>query len=322
MDIKEYIINKSKELNIDMIGFTNSEPLFNLEEYLKYRIDNNIITEFEETDINKRIDPKLTMPNCKTIIVISLSYNIDFKGKSNYRFKGSLSKSSWGMDYHRVLQSKMINLINEIKKVQDFEYKYFVDTGPLVDRELAKKSGLGYYGKNCNIINDDYGSFIFIGYILTDLELEIDINSIESECGECDLCIRACPTDALEEPYRLNPKKCVSYLTQTKKTLDLYLKEKMGIKIYGCDTCQLVCPKNKDIKKSTHEEFVPILTGGVIDIEELLVMSNREFKVKYGSMAGSWRGKKILRRNCINALENISTEKNKQIIKSILETNK
>lgn len=322
MDIKNYIINKSKELNIEMIGFTNSEPLFNLEEYLKYRIANNIITEFEETDINKRIDPKLTMPNCKTIIVIALSYNIDFKEKSSYRLKGSLSKSSWGMDYHKILQSKMVDLINEIKKNQDFEYKYFVDTGPLVDRELAKKSGLGYYGKNCNIINDDYGSFIFIGYILTDLEFKIDTNSIINECGECDLCIRACPTKALEEPYRLNPKKCISYLTQTKKPLDLYLKEKMGIKIYGCDTCQLVCPKNKDVKKSIHEEFVPILTSGFIDIEELLVMSNREFKAKYGSMTGSWRGKNILKRNSINALENIKNEKNQQFIESILKATK
>lgn len=319
MKIKNYIINKAKELDIDMMGFTNSEPLFNLEEYLKYRIANNIITEFEETDINKRIDPKLTMANCKTIIVIALSYNIDFKEKSSCRLKGSLSKSSWGQDYHKVLQSKMINLISEIKKIQDFEYKYFVDTGPLVDRELAKKSGLGYYGKNCNIINDDYGSFIFIGYILTDLEFNIDSNSIDSECGECDLCIRACPTNALEEAYKLNPKKCISYLTQTKKPLDIYLKEKMGIKIYGCDTCQLVCPKNKDVKKSTHEEFIPILTSGVIDIEELLVMTNREFKVKYGSMAGSWRGKNILKRNSINALENIKNEKNQQLIQRILE---
>jgi epoxyqueuosine reductase len=320
MDIKKFIIDKSKELNIDMIGFTNSDPLFNLEEYLKYRIDNDVITEFEEKDINKRIDPKVTMSNCKSIITIALSYNVDLNEKSSVRFKGSLSKSSWGIDYHRVLKSKIIDLIEEIKRIQDFEYKYFVDTGPLVDRELAKKSGLGYYGKNCNIINEEYGSFIFIGYILTDLEIDVDNYSKDNECGDCVLCIKACPTNALEEPFRLNPKKCISYLTQTKGPLDIDLKEKMGIKIYGCDTCQMVCPKNKDIKKSEHDEFMPYITKGIIDIEELLKMSNKEFKVKYGTMAGSWRGKNILKRNCINALQNIKNEKNKHCIDDILET--
>jgi len=318
MDITNYIIDKSKQLNIDMIGFTNGEPLFNLEEYLRYRMDNNISTEFEENDIDKRIDPKLTLPSCKSIIVIAISYNVDNVEKSDYEFKGSLSKSSWGLDYHKVLNLKLTQLIEEIKKIKDFEYKYYVDTGPLVDRELAYKSGIGYYGKNCSIINDEYGSFIFIGYILTDLEIETNDFSKTSECGDCQLCINACPTDALEKDYRLNPKKCISYLTQTKEQVDLYLKEKMGIKIYGCDTCQIVCPKNKGVKKSTHNEFIPTITKGAIDIKELLTMSNKEFKQIYGTMAGSWRGKTVLKRNAINALGNIKNENNQERINELI----
>ena len=319
MDIKSYIIEKSKELNIDMIGFTNSESFHDLDKYLNYRRDNNIESEFEEKDIMRRIDPKLTMEKCKSIIVIALSYNVDYMEKPDYEFKGRLSKSSWGIDYHKVLKLKLEQLISEIKKIQDFEYKYFVDTGPLVDRELANKAGIGYYGKNCSIINPDYGSFIFIGYILTDIEINVDKNKSYNECGDCELCIKACPTNALESPYRLNPRKCISYLTQSKEQIDVGLMSRMGINIYGCDTCQTVCPKNKYVIKSKHEEFIPRVTKGYIDIKELLSMSNKEFKIKYGEMAGSWRGKNILKRNALIALGNIKTCENEERINEILE---
>ncbi|TJX14333.1 tRNA epoxyqueuosine(34) reductase QueG [Tissierella creatinini] len=306
MLMKKYIIEKAKELKIDMIGFTDGNPLTTIKDYLEYRRLNNIETEFEEENILLRIDPKLTLETCKSIIVIALSYNVVFDEKSEIKYSGNLSKSSWGIDYHRVLKNKLEALIEEIKKITPFEYKYFVDTGPLVDRELAHKAGIGYYGKNCNIINEEYGSFIFIGYILTDLDIEPNEGLLESQCGVCEICLKACPDKALEEGYRLNAKKCISYHTQT-KDMDLEIMKKIGNNIYGCDTCQNVCPKNKNIRFSIHDEFLPHVTKGVIDIEELLIMSNKQFKEKYGSMSGSWRGRNILRRNALIALENIKT---------------
>ena len=316
MNLKKYIIEKAKILNIDMIGFTDSAPLYNVEEHLNYRLENNLQTEFEEKELNKRIDPKLTLANCKSIIVIALSYNVDFEITNDNKLKGLLSKSSWGLDYHRVLKAKMNSLIEEIKNIEDFDYKVYVDTGPLVERELGNKAGIGYYGKNCSIINDDYGSFIFIGYIMTDLDIEADTNRIHSKCGDCDLCIRACPTNALE-PYKLNPKKCISYLTQTKDIIPTEYRKKMNGKIYGCDTCQLVCPKNIDVKNSIHPDFIPFKTEGYIDIKELLNMSNSQFKRKYGSMAGAWRGKNILKRNAIIAIGNMKTPENSYLLENI-----
>ncbi len=301
--LKNYIISKSKELNIDTIGFTDNSPFLEEKEYIIRRRKENKETSFEEKDISKRIDPLKTLSTCKSIIVIGMSYNVDYDKKVSYELKGRLSKSSWGNDYHRVLNNKIESLIEEIKKIEKFEYKYFVDTGPLMDRALAKRSGLGYSGKNCSIINDEYGSFIFLGYILTNLELKAD-SRIEEKCGDCKLCIEACPTGALEEAYKLNPKKCISYLTQSKDKIPIEYRSKMGIKIYGCDTCQLVCPKNKEIKKSTHKEFIPEKTKGYMNLEELLNISNRQFKKKYGHIAGSWRGKTILKRNAIIALGN------------------
>ncbi|HSH36099.1 tRNA epoxyqueuosine(34) reductase QueG [Schnuerera sp.] len=318
MDLKQLIIDKSKELNIDMIGFTGCEPLNNIKNYLITRQKENGQTEFEERDIDKRINPKLTFPQCKTIIVIGLSYNNRLNERVDYKLKGLLSKSSWGRDYHIVLKNKMEDLIKEIRSIKNFTYKYFVDTGPLVDRELANRAGIGYYGKNCSIINEKYGSFIFIGYILTDLEINFSPISINSQCGDCNVCIEHCPTGALEEPFKVNPKKCISYLTQTKDKIPYELRERMGNKIYGCDTCQLICPKNKNIKDSKHNLFLPKVTKGYMDIEELLSISNKQFKDKYGYMAGSWRGRNILKRNGIIALGNMKDENNIKLLKPLL----
>lgn len=317
--LREFIIEKSKKLNIDIIGFTSGDPLLDLEDYLSQRSSMGYETEFEEKDISKRLNPKLSLESCKSIIVIGLSYNNDFETNKDIAPRGILSKTSWGEDYHRVLKSRMESLIGEIKKVKDFSYKAFVDTGPLIDRELARKAGIGYYGKNCSIINKDYGSFIFLGYILSDLEVEIENKLVEDGCGDCDLCIRVCPTGALEEPYRLNPKKCISYLTQTKDIILDDLRDKMGNRLYGCDTCQLVCPKNKGVILANHIEFIPSLTKVIVDIEELLFMSNRKFKEKYGSMSGAWRGKNILIRNAIIALGNTRDKKHIPLLESYNE---
>lgn len=319
MDLKQYIIDASKKLNIDIIGFTDCEPFCHLKYYLLERQSKNIQTEFEEKDILQRIEPRLTLQDCKTIIVIGLSYNNTFDKRVDYRWKGILSKSTFGLDYHRVLNERIIRLIEEMENIANFKYKHFVDTGPLIDRELARKAGIGYYGKNCSIINDDYGSFIFLGYILTDLEIEIKPNTIEGKCGECNLCIKHCPTRALEEPYKFNPMKCISYLTQTKEKIPYELREKMGVKIYGCDTCQLVCPKNKDIKKPNYQEFLPKLTGRYVDIEKLISISKSEFKENYGSMSGAWRGRNILRRNGIIALGNIKDRNSLRLLEKLLE---
>lgn len=312
MDIREYIISSATELNIDVIGFIDSSPL-NIKETILSRRQLDKFTEFEERDIEKRINPKLTMSECKSIIVIGVSYNTGFRPEKEGILKGNISMSSWGIDYHKVLQTKLQSLIEKMKRKINFEYKVFVDTGPLVERELARRAGLGFLGKNCSMINEKYGSFIFLGHILTNIEIKSD-SPIDKDCGDCDLCIKACPTGALESPYNINPKKCISYLTQTKTIIPEDLRGKIGTRIYGCDTCQNVCPKNKGVRLSSHEEFIPYETGVTIDLEKILFMSNKDFKKGFGTMAGSWRGKNILKRNAIIILGNLADERNISIL--------
>nr|WP_300001843.1 tRNA epoxyqueuosine(34) reductase QueG [Tissierella sp.] len=315
MNIERYIEDTSKKIGIDIIGFTDSSPL-DLREILSDKRSLDRFTEFEEKDVEKRIDPTLTMENCRSIIVIGVSYNTGFKAENKHRLNGKISMSSWGEDYHRVLKDKMHLLIEELEKEIVFEYQTFADTGPLVDRELARRAGVGFFGKNCSIINVDYGSFIFLGYILTDMVLNPGI-SLKEDCGDCDLCLRACPTGALEQAFDLNPKRCISYLTQTKELIPEELRSKMGTNIYGCDRCQAICPKNKSVKFSSTLEFIPHHTRGRIDLEELLFISNKGFKRVYGSMAGSWRGKNILKRNAIIAIGNMKDEKHISLLEEV-----
>ncbi|MBC7087563.1 MAG: tRNA epoxyqueuosine(34) reductase QueG [Tissierellales bacterium] len=300
----ELIRQKALKIGLDVVGFTYASSLTRVKRTLDDRYMNGLKTEFEIDEISKRIEPKLIMENSKSIIVVGFPYFSNIKHTENSIY-GKISMSSWGLDYHIVIRKYLKQLVEELLKIESFEYKILSDTTPLIDREIAYKAGIGYYGKNTNIINDTYGSFIFIGYIITDLLLDIYSLPVESKCDECDLCLRSCPGKAIEQPYKINPMKCISYLSQTKKYLTEEESKIMGKSIYGCDICQIVCPKNKNIKESNFIEFKPYKTNGVVDIKELLLMSKREFDRKYGDMAGSWRGKNVLTRNAIIALDNM-----------------
>lgn len=322
MVLRNSIIKYSKEIGIDLIGFTKAEPLEELRGLLNDRKSKNYLSGFEEKDIEKRINPFLTLKEVKTIIVIGISYYVDEKEinyKKNHKYYGKFSRSTWGIDYHIILKEKMEKLIDFIKrKVGEFSYKYFVDTGPLVDRHLAYKANIGWYGKNNCIINEDYGSWIFIGYILCDLDIKVD-DYCKKFCLDCNKCINSCPTGALKNDYNYNAKKCISYLTQTKEEIDYKLREKMGNSIYGCDICQSVCPHNKEIITKKNNFFYPEEFSYYPNLLEILEMSNKEFKRKYGSTAAGWRGKNIIRRNALIAIGNSGDKEAINIIKKYLK---
>ena len=322
---KEKIDIISEEIGLDIIEVTDSKPLIEYKDYLRKRIENNENVEFEESDINKRINPKLSFESVKSIIVVAISYNTVYTRKLENKNKlyGKLSTISFGVDYHKVLSDKMEILANRLKEIDsNFEYRRVVDTGPLLEKAIAKKAGIGWQGKNTLIINNKYGSKISIGYLLTNIEFEMFEENKKildyNDCGDCKICISACPTKALNGDYTMNSKKCISYLTQTKNTIPYDLRGKMGIQVYGCDICQSVCPHNIGVYLTKFECFLPKKTFGLVDIEELFLMNNSEFKKKYGDMTGSWRGKNILLRNSAIALANIRNERAyKLLIKNI-----
>lgn len=315
--------SRLKELSlasgIDLIGITNEYDASKIKERLKFRKDNDYNTEFEE-DIEKRIYIDNIFKEWKTIIAVGVSYNNKIVRKEkNYRLVGYITKSALELDYHKLMNVKIQKLVGLMKKeLGEFKYKIGVDTSPLLDREIAKNADIGFFGKNNSIINEIYGSFIFLGYILIDKEIlkeQKKIFKIENEtlCKNCNICIKACPTGALKEENIMNAKICISYLTQTKNEIPYKLREKMNKSLYGCDICQKVCPYNKKayLKENRLDDQ--------INIEDIIFMSKKEFKERYGDKAFSWRGKNIIKRNAIIALSKVKNEEAKKILLTQLE---
>ena len=202
MGIKEKIIDYSKQIGIDLIGFTDVGPFEDLKRILMDRKKEDKLSGFEEKDIVLRVDPKKTLQSAKSIIVIAMSYYINEKkpqGSEKFQFYGRLARIAWGKDYHIVLMDKLEMLAGFIAGEYDgFEYRPFVDTGPLVDRYLANRAGIGFYGYNSAIINEDFGSWIFLGYMITNIPFKRDKSLKYKSCLGCNLCIEHCPTSAIE----------------------------------------------------------------------------------------------------------------------------
>ncbi|RSL30523.1 tRNA epoxyqueuosine(34) reductase QueG [Salibacterium salarium] len=310
-ELKEKIIAYSKEIGIDKIGFTSTDPFLTLKDRLIEQQRLNYQSGFEEPDIDKRVTPKRLLPEAKTIIAIALAYpskleNAPKSTKGDRR--GLFCRASWGEDYHRVLQDRLDKLEAYIAElVPEARCQSMVDTGELSDRAVAERAGIGWSGKNCAIITPEFGSYVYLGEMITTLSLEPD-NEITDQCGTCNKCVDACPTDALVQGGQLDANKCIAFLTQTKDFLPERYRKKIGNRLYGCDTCQTVCPENKGMDHHNHEEFEPDPEVVKPQLLPLLTISNREFKEKYGPIAGSWRGKKPIQRNAVIALGTYKAE--------------
>ncbi|MGX4685445.1 tRNA epoxyqueuosine(34) reductase QueG [Vagococcus sp. JNUCC 83] len=308
--LKQKIIEASQEIGIDKIGFTTADPFDHLKDSLVEQKENNHTTGFEHGNIDERLYPELIFNQPKSIISIALAYPT----RMNERLRsvrgekrGKFARASWGIDYHDILKDRLNKLIDFIKKTTpdfDANFKPMVDTGELIDVAVAQRAGLGFIGKNGLLITEEFGSYVYLGEIITNIPLEPD-TPIENKCGECTKCIDQCPTSALLGDGRMNAQKCLSYQTQTKGFMPEEYRPKIRSIIYGCDICQEVCPFNKGKNFHFHEEMEPDPDVVTPLLNPLLTISNREFKERFGYLAGSWRGKKPIQRNAIIALGNV-----------------
>ncbi|RNC97766.1 tRNA epoxyqueuosine(34) reductase QueG [Lysinibacillus halotolerans] len=303
--LQKELIEYATSIGVDKIGFTHASPFHEMKNRLKRQQELQYQSGFEEPDIEKRTEPRLLLNSAESIIAIALAYPSKMEdapvGKKGSR-RGIFARASWGVDYHVAVRERL-NLIEQWLKnrVPDVQTKSMVDTGELVDRAVAERAGIGWSGKNCSIITPEFGSYVYLGEMITNIPFIPD-TPIENECGDCTLCLDVCPTGALVNPGQLNSKRCVAFLTQTKDFLPDEFRKEIGNRIYGCDTCQTVCPKNKGKMNWIHEEFKPEPELAKPLLKPLLHMSNKEFKAKFGYMSGSWRGKKPIQRNAIIAL--------------------
>lgn len=314
MNVKEFqeeLIAFASEIGIDKIGFTSASPFSELKNRLVRQQELGYQSGFEEKDLDKRTQPKLLLDEAESIIAIAIAYPSKLEnapiGKKGSR-RGIFARASWGEDYHTVLRDRLRQLEEFILfHIPDAKVRSMVDTGELVDRAVAERAGIGWSGKNCSIITPEFGSYVYLGEMITNIPFEPD-TPIEDECGDCRLCLDVCPTGALVEAGQLNAQRCIAFLTQTKTALPEEFRAKIGNRVYGCDTCQTVCPKNKGKLNLHQPEFQPDPEIAKPLLQPLLEMSNREFKEKFGRISGSWRGKKPIQRNAILALAHFKEE--------------
>ena len=299
------LVAYASEIGIDKIGFASAEPFYSLKHQLIRQQQLNYQSGFEEPDLEKRTRPELLLNEAVSIVAIAIAYPSKMadapQGVKGAR-RGIFSRSSWGKDYHAALKERLTLLEAYIAAhYPEARMRSMVDTGELSDRAVAERAGIGWSSKNTNIITPEFGSYVYLGEMITNIPFRFD-EPMEDQCGDCRLCIDTCPTGAIVEGGQLNAQRCISFLTQTKGFMPDEFRGKIGNRLYGCDTCQTVCPKNKRKANQIHAEFEPDPEIAKPLLEPLLTISNREFKAKFGYVSGSWRGKKPIQRNAILAL--------------------
>ncbi|MEO8086621.1 MAG: tRNA epoxyqueuosine(34) reductase QueG [Bacteroidota bacterium] len=269
---------ESLRLGFDFCGFSKADFLEEeaprLEQWLLQNMHGKM--KYMENYFDKRLDPRKLVDGART--VISLIYNYYPSVEPADVNAPKISKYAYGKDYHIVLKEKLAALMNFISEsVGDVNGRAFVDSAPVLDRAWAKKSGLGWIGKNTNLITREHGSFFFIAELIIDLEIEPD-GPIEDFCGTCTACIDSCPTEAIIQPYVVDGSKCISYFTiELKEEIPLAMKGKFSSKdgdgsgwAFGCDICQDVCPWNRFSKPHKEPAFNPS--------EELLKMKKKDWE--------------------------------------------
>lgn len=303
--LKQDIIAYSKTIGIDKIGFASADSFIELKERLRVSQELGYQSGFEKGTIEERTEPKVLFKEAASIISIAVAYpakmqNAPKNSKTDRR--GVFSRASWGTDYHHVMRERLEKLSQYIKEKQpEFDGKLMVDTGELSDKAVAERAGIGFSAKNTLIITPEFGSYVYLGELITNIPFEPD-TPIEDGCGDCTICIDVCPTGAIIQGGQLNSQRCIAFLTQVKDFVPEEYRSKIGNRLYGCDTCQAVCPLNKGIDFHLHEELEPDPEITKPLLKPMLKLSNRQFKETYGYMAGSWRGKKPIQRNAIIAL--------------------
>lgn len=311
IELQKELIAYAKSIGIDKIGFTTAAPFDELKNILRRQQELGYQSGFEESDVELRTEPLKLLDDAESIIAIALAYPTRMEnaptGKKGER-RGIFCRASWGVDYHTAVRERLQLLEQWLTEhVPNVKFKSMVDTGELADRAVAERAGIGWSGKNCSIITPEFGSYVYLGELMTNIPFAPD-EPMEDQCGDCNLCIDVCPTGAIVAPGQLNAQRCIAFLTQTKTMLPEEFRTKIGNRLYGCDTCQTVCPKNKGKINFIHDEFTPDPELAKPLLKPLLSISNKEFKAKFGHVSGSWRGKKPIQRNAILALAHFKEE--------------
>ncbi len=307
-DLARAIKEQALSAGFDKVGIVRAEALVGERERLQGWLDRGYQGEMHwiDRDTDERTDPRRLFPSAQSVIVVALNYYTPDQHSGDPE-TGKVSRYAWGHDYHEVIGSKLRGLLKWIgQQVPHAAGKVCVDIQPMMDKAWAVRAGLGWMGKHTNLITPEFGSWVFIGELLLNLELEYDTDQVEDHCGSCTLCIDACPTLAISEPYVVDSNKCISYATIELRAPEMppVVIENLEGWFYGCDICQDVCPWNR-FQTPTNEDLFHPWPGSVNaklpDILDLTPQSYAErFRgsaMKRAKLAGLQRNARALLRN-------------------------
>jgi len=236
-------------------------------------------------DVHKRISPHEIFPTARSVVVVALNYFTPHQHQQSPA-TGKVSRYAWGDDYHDVVKEKLVSLLEWIKEQEpSADGKVCVDIQPVMDKAWAVRAGLGWLGKHSNVITQEHGSWVFIGELLLNLDLEHDRERVEDHCGTCTLCIDACPTAAITEPYVVDSNKCISYATIELRAPELPAEMDLAGWLYGCDVCQDVCPWNRFEQETSETRFAPRDGNVDVDLDQVLELTPESYAARYRGSA-------------------------------------
>jgi epoxyqueuosine reductase len=298
------------DLGFQQIGITDVELDPHHRHYAQW-IERNFHGEmaYMERNVDKRLHPAELVPDTLSVICVRLDYlpteprnPLDLLDHASLAY---ISRYALGRDYHKLMRKRLQKFADKISEVcGDMGYRVFTDSAPVLEKALAAKAGIGWQGKHSNLLHRDHGSWFFLGEIYTDMALEID-TPLANHCGRCTSCIDICPTAAIVEPYRVDARRCISYLTiEHRSEIPEEFREAIGNRIYGCDDCQLVCPWNRFAKYSAEADFQPRHGLDHISLIDCYRWSETEFMQKMEGSAIRRIGYQCWLRNIVIALGN------------------
>jgi epoxyqueuosine reductase len=304
--IQGAIRNKALELGFDAVGFAKAELASEAQNNLKDFIAQGLHGEMDwmPAKADRRGDPKVLWPDAKTVVVLGLNYGPEDATLDLPADRANISVYARHRDYHDVLKKKLKALGRWIADTQKTEVKVFVDTAPVMEKPLAQAGGIGWQGKHTNLVSRGLGSWLFLGEVFLALDLEAD--TAESDhCGECRRCLDACPTQAFPAPYRIDARRCISYLTiEHKGSIPRDLRPLIGNRIYGCDICLGVCPWNKFAQAAAQPELKARADLAAPELAELAKLDDAAFRQRFSGSPVKRIGRDRFLRNVLIAIGN------------------
>ncbi len=310
--MKERIRQRAHDLGFDDCRFTTAAPPIHAAEFQKWLAqDQHGEMTWLQRNAHKRVEPQQVLPGAKSVIALVISYVQSPKSRAQSRDTfGVVARYAQFTDYHDVLAERLRTLTNSISEIGGSEARslWYVDTGPILERDFAQRAGLGFVGKHTNLISRKLGNWIFLSEILTTLELEPDAPE-RNHCGKCVRCIAACPTNAITEPFNVDARRCISYLTiELKGSIPIELRPLIGNRIYGCDDCLAVCPWNRFAREGAMMKPHARAELSTPNLLQLLSLDEAGFKKLFAGTPIQRTKRRGLLRNVCVALGNFGDE--------------